>query len=134
VGVQSAVDQQIAGKPPNTVRGGLPRRRGRPRRKKDTDAILLFGQFILELLRAHRPALVVQKLAVERRPPLDSIGVSPSACPLQCAGAPYHAECIDANNRPYTQRPAARVLKVTPQKLPEPKVWLIRTVRPVVGR
>jgi len=51
--------------------------------------ILLFGQLILELYRAHRLALVVQKLAVERRLPLDSIELAGAACncihAIQCS-------------------------------------------------
>jgi hypothetical protein len=43
-------------------------------------AILLFGQLILELHRTHRLALVVQKLAMERRLPLDSIELAGAAC------------------------------------------------------
>ena len=41
--------------------------------------ILLFGQVILELHRAHRLALVVQKLAVERRLPFNSIELAGAA-------------------------------------------------------
>jgi hypothetical protein len=44
---------------------------------------LLFGQLILELLRAHRLALVVQKLAVKRRPPLDTIELAGAACLIE---------------------------------------------------
>ena len=51
--------------------------------------ILLFGQLILELYRAHRLVLVVQKLAVERRLPLDSIELAGAACnfihAIQCS-------------------------------------------------
>ena len=52
-------------------------------------ATLLFGQLILELLRAHRLALVVQKLAVKRCPPLNSIELAGAACniihTIQCS-------------------------------------------------
>ena len=40
---------------------------------------LLFCQLILELLRTHRLALVVQKLALERRLPLNSIKLAGAA-------------------------------------------------------
>ena len=52
-------------------------------------AILFFSQLILELLRAHRLALMVQKLAVKRRTPLDSTELAGAACniihAIQCS-------------------------------------------------
>ena len=42
--------------------------------------MLLFGQLILELYRAHRLVLVVQKLAVERCLSLDSIELAGTTC------------------------------------------------------
>ena len=59
------------------------------RRMSSRSAILFFSQLILELLRAHRLALIVQKLAVKRRTPLDSTELAGAACniihAIQCS-------------------------------------------------